>query len=161
MYIVAIDPDKEKSGIAVLNTETRKVKCYLLNFFDVCQTIKNSKHKDVFWILEGGFLTKNLQHKAINKNVAFKIGVDVGINHCIGLKFKEFLEINKINFTITRPLKKIWENGKISKKELINLLITNKLTIDINHNLTTNQDVRDALLLVIDYIKKNPLNLFF
>lgn len=162
MIVCGIDADFEKSGVCVIDTKQKTVKTFALSFFDMLKTLENAKNQNVTFALEGAFLNKGLHHTAQNIKIGFKIGVAVGKNHAICEKIRDFMDLCKLQYTLIRPLKKTWKNGKISTDELINELNKFNYKLTENHNNLQNQDIRDACLIALHYIKNcnKQLNLF-
>ena len=157
-YIIAIDPDTEKSGIAVINKAERSIDVYSLTFPYCIEFMNKFKHDfildkiDIF--IEGGWLNKKSNfHSFKNKdkddkenNMQFigeRIASKVGANHETGKKLCEMFDYYKIPYTIVKPLRKIWKDKKISHEEINGILRRNKFT----EFTRTNQDVRDALII--------------
>ncbi len=139
MIYIGIDPDIDNSGIACWDSETK-----VFNF------IKNASFWDIiieleFWecektvIIEAGWLIKksNWHGKAYqSKNVGELIAKNVGSNHQVGVLLAEYCEKENIKYHLVKPKGKI--NSKVFKQ------IT-------KHPGRTNQDQRDAAMLVFGY----------
>ena len=158
-YIVAIDPDTEKSGIAVINKTEKTIDVhsltfpYCIDFMQRFMCIHNLEDKVQIFV-EGGWLNKKSNfHSFKNKdkdekenNMQFigeRIASKVGANHETGKKLCEMFDYYKIPYTIVKPLRKIWKDKKISHEEINNILQRNKFPT-FNRS---NQDVRDALII--------------
>ena len=116
--IIAIDPDTEKSGVAVLEPATRRMETMSLTFPQ---------------------LLDFLCHGA-DGHRAERIAKNVGANHETGRKIVEMCRHWGIHVEEQRPLQKMWrgKGGKITAAELKEITgITSR----------TNQDERDAALL--------------
>lgn len=95
-YLIAIDPDLHKSGIAIYDTEK---KCLLevttLALWDVFDLIK--KHKEDYFIIEYSDKTSTW-HKG-GKGAA----LNVGKNKAIGQTIIAYFEHLKSNFKVVKP----------------------------------------------------------
>ena len=148
--IIGIDPDKEKSGIGILNMSTRKLELTNMSFpvlLDNLQAWKKDEadnNRKVIVIVEAGWMNaKSCFHKAQGKS-ADKIAKDVGANHETGRKIIEMCEHYGIEVIAQAPLRKSWrgKDGKITHEELAYFTgITGR----------ENQDARDAGLLAWNY----------
>ena len=148
--IIGIDPDKEKSGIGILNMSTRKLELTNMSFpvlLDNLQAWKKDEadnNRKVIVIVEAGWMNaKSCFHKAQGKS-AEKIAKDVGANHETGRKIIEMCEHYGIEVIAQAPLRKCWrgKDGKITHEELAYFTgITGR----------ENQDARDAGLLAWNY----------
>lgn len=148
--IVAIDPDKEKSGVAVLEPETRRLEVsnltfpLLLDFVQYAYKQAQEQKKTFVVIVEAGWLvTKSNFHEAQGRR-AEKIAKDVGANHETGRKIIEMCVHYGIKAEQVRPLVKCWKgkDRKITHEELASFTgIVRR----------TNQDARDAALLAWSY----------
>lgn len=148
-WIVAIDPDVTKSGLAILNTRTREIIAKSLTFPEVLHTIYalhnqtleyNEKYK-VY--IEAGWLNKSNWHlrQHDNARIAAAKGNATGRNHQVGRTFVEIFEYANINHEAIKPLKKCWQgkDGKITQTEL-EYIVGDKLP-------RMNQDARDAVII--------------
>ena len=148
--IIGIDPDKEKSGIGILNMSTRKLELTNMSFpvlLDNLQAWKKDEadnNRKVIVIVEAGWMNaKSCFHKAQGKS-AEKIAKDVGANHETGRKIIEMCEHYGIEVIAQAPLRKCWrgKDGKITHEELAYFTgITGR----------ENQVARDAGLLAWNY----------
>lgn len=148
--IIGIDPDKEKSGIGILNMSTRTLELTNMSFpvlLDNLQAWKKDEadnNRKVIVIVEAGWMNaKSCFHKAQGKS-AEKIAKDVGANHETGRKIIEMCEHYGIEVIAQAPLRKCWrgKDGKITHEELAYFTgITGR----------ENQDARDAGLLAWNY----------
>lgn len=148
MITIAVDPDLEKSGVAVYRTGydisySTKPLPELVNF------ITNLKDK-VKVIIEAGWLNQKSNFHTIHGRAGEKIAKNVGENHATGKLLAEFLKYNKVDFQLQLPLRKKWTgpSGKITHKELNNVLAGRGFE-ELKH---TNQDQRDAILILLQHI---------
>ena len=148
--IIAIDPDKVKSGVAWLKPSTRQLELSNLSFPLLIEYLQFAKQKGeelneslVVVVEAGWFNAKSCFHTAQGKQ-AEKIAKDVGANHETGRKIIEMCEHYGINVIAKAPLAKCWKgkDKKITHEELASFTgIMGR----------TNQDGRDAALLAWVY----------
>lgn len=130
---IGIDPDIESSGYAVWKNKDSNLEIYNKSFWNVIDAI-SSYDEPIKVIIEAGWLIpKSNWHGAKNKNIAAKIGKNVGSNHQVGKLLEEYCLKKRISYQLVKP------KGKI-KADLFN-----KIT---GFSKRTNQDQRDAAMLV-------------
>ena len=144
--IIAIDPDKEKSGVAYLKPSTRQLEVsnlafpLLLDYLQHAKSKSGETHESLIVVVEAGWMNaKSCFHEAQGKQ-AEKIAKDVGANHETGRKIIEMCEHYGIEVLPHIPLVKCWKgkDRKITHEELASFTgIMGR----------TNQDARDAALL--------------
>ena len=146
--IIAIDPDVDKSGIAVVNA-TKKIveKAGKIEIAELCEFFRLNADKRIKVIVEAGWLNVSNWHlQASCKYVrnpmarAAKIGYSTGENHRVGKIIIEIARYFGIEVEEMKPLIKCWSghDKKITAEEI--KAIT-------GYSERTNQDVRDAILL--------------
>ena len=149
--IIAIDPDTEKSGVALLDLKHGEVEVSAMPFPELIDMLRDVSQ----WtspckvIVEGGWLvSKSNYHYARGKG-GERIAKNVGANHETGKKIVEMLEHWGIQHEVVHPLKKCWRGreGKITKEEMDSLLQGSGLPPLAR----CNQDVRDSALLALTY----------
>ena len=148
--VIAIDPDKVKSGVACLKTSTRQMELSNFSFPLLLEYLQYAKRKSeelnesLVVVVEAGWMNaKSCFHAAQGKQ-AEKIAKDVGANHETGRKIIEMCEHYGINVVAKAPLAKCWKgkDKKITHEELASFTgIMGR----------TNQDARDAALLAWVY----------
>lgn len=143
-HYIGIDPDVEKSGVAVLNKQTKCLELHSLSFTELLNlfiTQKASGNPSVV-IVEAGWLNQGNWHLRYYDNikVAARKGYDVGRNHEAGAKIIEAARYFNFEVRGVRPLKKCWrgKDGKITAEEL---------AVFTGYTKKSNQDARDAGLL--------------
>lgn len=142
--IIGIDPDVEKSGVAILTLEPYSLKLKSMSFSEIVDFAYDSvSDKDSMrFIVEGGWINHSHFHlsNATRGYLAARMGNDVGRNHETGRKIIEVLEHLGYDVVVQKPLKKIWggKDGKITKRELESFAGPVGMC---------NQDSRDAALL--------------
>jgi len=150
--IIAIDPDVEKSGVALLEVETRKLEVSSYTFqqlFDYLTFIKeeNEKHnKKIVVVVEASWTTTHNYHLSGKHTLASasKTGYNIGRNHQQGMVICEMAKHYGFEVIEHAPLRKCWKgkDGKITHEELASFTgLIGK----------TNQDSRDAALLAWNY----------
>jgi hypothetical protein len=144
-YIIGIDPDCDKSGVACVSVQEKKLLSLdnfrfpsLLSYLEIF-----SKSNDCLVVVEAGWLNESNWHlnSRDSKSVAAAKGNSVGRNHETGRKIVEMCKHYGIAVSEVRPLKKCWSgtNGKITHRE-----IEQFITGFPNQS---NQETRDAALL--------------
>ena len=141
--IIAIDPDADKSGVAMLNRTTREVDGRTMTFTEILEMVAVTP-KDVKILIEAGYLNQSNWHitTAMTARKAAALGQAVGRNHETARKLVEVCRFYGHDVEEVRPLRKIWKGGKISHDEMAQF-------IDLPAR--TNQEVRDAALIAWNY----------
>lgn len=147
---VGIDPDCDKSGVAVVYKSTKDVSVSKKSFFEMEEYLTNilpDCYGKFFVVIEGGWLNQSnwhIKNCRISPAKAAAIGRHVGMNHQTGMLLVQMCEIYKIPYEVVKPLSKHWAgpDGKITAKEL---------EYFTGYNKRTNQDERDAILLAWNY----------
>ncbi len=135
-FYMGIDPDRDKSGVVVWNKQTKEFTFMgLLSFFDLYDYLLKF-NEDLHIRIEAGWLISKINwHKpGSNQFVSAKIGSYVGANHETGKKIAEMCDYLDITYTLVKPSSK-----KMTASDF------NKI---IGRTLRTNQEVRDAAMLV-------------
>lgn len=146
-YIIGIDPDTNKSGIAVLNVSTRQITMASMPFFALFDYLYmfRKQHIDQFIVvIEGGWLVEKSNFHIKSGIKSEKVAKNVGSNHETGRKIVEMCQYLGIDHQIMHPLKKIWRGsqGKITHNELAHFTGITQSTC---------QDQRDAALICWEY----------
>lgn len=143
--IIAIDPDTDKNGVAILEKETKTLQIHSLTFAEVVDMVLSLKGSPtpILVVVEGGWLNSGNWHlrNGDSKRVAAAKGRNVGANHETGKKIVEICEFYSIPVKVVRPLRKIWGKTmreKISHEELARFAPIKR---------RTNPEERDAVLL--------------
>ena len=154
--IIAIDPDVDGSGVAILVPSTRRLDVGNLTLPQLVDFLKNEKefndHENLSWVvvIEASYLISANWHLDWNdtKNRAAAKGRQVGRNHEIGRQIVEFCKHLDVPYEEKLPLTKCWagKDGKITHAEL-NML---REGMGFSTLGTTNQEQRDAALLALD-----------
>lgn len=145
-YILAIDPDVEASGFAVLDCEERRfVRAESRTFPEVVDWMSFMQPDyaaDVLVVMEDSELGGNWHlNPRDSKTVAAAKGRSVGLCHATARHLKEMAESMGYEVMGVRPLRKVWrgKDGKITHEEAAQFMT--------GMPSRTNQDVRDAMLL--------------
>lgn len=123
---IGIDPDIDKSGVAMLvRSPFGKPKIMALDtmtFFKLTQFIKSNNsgaitcNDDIVVCIEAGWLNKvSNYHSAINKQVAGRIGKNVGENHAVGKLIELFCKENNIPYKLIKPCSSKWDADLFKK----------------------------------------------
>lgn len=144
--IIGIDPDVEKSGVAFLEVQSRKLEVSSLRFPDLLSYLRFCKAEAsgtaFAVVIEAGWLNRSNWHFSPRDSRAkcAEIGRAAGRNHQTGILIAEMCEAMGIEFHLQKPLVKVWKgrDGKITHAEL------SAFTGIMGR---TNQDGRDAALL--------------
>ena len=135
-FMIGIDPDVDKSGVAFLNGN--ELKLDNLTFFQLFDYLKDMKeiYKGLIVYVECGFLNKSNWHKKSDKSAAFnsKIGEFTGANFETAKKIVEMCEYLKISHIKIKPTR-----SKISNDSFKQIT---------GYTGRTNQEQRDAFMLI-------------
>ena len=154
-YIIGIDPDVDKSGVAFLDVSNKSFtmvsnESFPMLLIYVQETFKRTTAlgKSLLVIVEAGWMAQGNWHLSFKetKQRAASKGYDVGRNHETGRKIVECLKCYGVEVLEHYPLRKCWKgkDGKITHDELAYFTgITGR----------TNQDARDAALLAWNFAK--------
>lgn len=162
-YVIAVDPDALKSGVAGLSTHDKSVLLLTLEFPLVIDfIIRQKEHFDsisqnLIVLVEASWLIQHNWHanKHQSHRVAAAIGNKTGRNHETGRKIVEMCKHYGIEVQEIRPLKKCWKgkDGKISHEEISYFIP--------GFPKRSNQEERDSALLCWNYcnypIKVKPI----
>lgn len=151
-YIIGIDPDVSRSGVAQLRMAGREVELLSISFpelIDYLQRMADFHHRTgmtVTIVVEASWLISTNWHtkRADSVRTAARKGKDAGRCHEVGRKIVECARYYGLEVVEKLPLKKIWKgkDGKITDEEI-------KAFIRIEGR--TNQEERDAALLAWEY----------
>lgn len=155
--IIGIDPDCDRSGVAVIDTAARELLVYTMTFPELvqyltCVAADSMEGRGVLVVVEASWKTETNWHgrRGDGYKVAAKKGYDVGRNHETGRKISEMAKAYGLEVKEKSPLRKCWKgkDGKITHGELVSLLEGS----GVRHNLggRSNQEERDAALLALD-----------
>ena len=148
--IIGIDCDVTKSGVAYLDTATRRLEVSALTFPKLIDYLKFVKQKSdesgqsVVVAVEAGWLNKISNYHTAASRGGQRISKDVGANHEVGKKIIEMCKHYGLEVVEQKPLKKCWK-GKERKITHEEIAYFTGLTG------TTNQEMRDAALICWNY----------
>lgn len=147
--IIAIDPDTDKSGVAELDTRTRRVLLSCRPFPELMDYLhlkakESSAHAyRLLVVVEAGWMNQAHWHLTAKDTarLAAAKGNAAGRNHEVARKIAEMSRHFGLETKEARPLRKCWSgpDGKITREELAQF-------ID-GMPARTNQEMRDAALL--------------
>jgi len=143
MRIAAVDPDHEKSGVAVVDTESRTVVyAAALTFGEMYAFLRDTRVSSLY--VEASWVYSHNWHAGAYGTPAraAAIGRSVGLNHQTGMDIVSLAKAMKQNINVyeVAPLRKCWagRDKKITAREIE--LLT-------GYAERSNQEVRDAILL--------------
>jgi hypothetical protein len=144
--IIGIDPDVDKSGVAVLDTHTRSIVAAKLDFPNLItylrttDSIEKAKNNKMIVVVEASWLVAKSNYHAHYGRAGDAISRKVGENHQTGKLIVEMCKYYGIEVETMYPLKKMWKgsDGKITAEEL-------RQICGIKGQ--TNQEMRDACLI--------------
>lgn len=145
-FIVGIDPDADKNGVALLDTKTRKFELKNLDFYDTINFISEAKkscdekNERIIIAIEAGWINQSNWHiqRGDSTALAAAKGRNTGMNHQTGILLHQVISRKGIECVLIKPLRKIWKKGKISNEEI------KRITGIEGRN---NQEERDAALI--------------
>lgn len=144
--IIGIDPDCNKSGVAVINQDTGTMFVATDRFFELYYRLMNVRFAVKLVVIEAGWMNKSNYHSRGKFSAAMnaKIGEKVGANFETSKKIAEMCQYLEIPYREIKPLPKNWvgPDKKITSVEF------NKIT---KMTCRTNQEERDAGLIALAY----------
>jgi hypothetical protein len=139
MIYLAIDPDIEKNGVAVYDTQDNSLELRTLPFWELIEEIE-SYLVPIHIVIEAGWLIKKSNwhtNKYQSKNVGERIAKNVGQNHAVGQLLEQYCTSKGISYELELP------KGKVNAKVFEGVWGVKK----------SNQEVRDAAMLLLKYKK--------
>lgn len=166
-YVIGIDPDIDRCGVACIERNHRVLEVAYLNFPETLEWVKakhaewEKRYKEVapqsfmVWV-EAGWLNKGNWHVDESKNGkwspsawAAAVGKSDGECSAVSKKLLECFEYYGIPCSPIKPLRKCWKgpDRKITHEELLKELDIYK----VQHNMgkRSNPEKRDAALLAL------------
>lgn len=152
-FYIGVDPDCDRSGVALLDLETRRLTIQQLPFAKTVEYIRGTywqlgieKQHGFKVIIEAGWMNHGNWHlmRWDSRQAAAAKGVSQGRNEQTSRLLGEMMEFYCIPYEFKRPLPKCWSghDRKITKEELEEIT-SQKLG-------RMNQEGRDAALLAWD-----------
>jgi len=139
MILIGIDPDVEKNGVAIQNENN--ISLSNLTFFELFETLKDFKNKNVKVYVERGELNKSVHHlHKIPTNVrnikayCAQVGVKVGKNFTAASLIIQMCEFLCLSYVIVKPTSRKLDRVQFQKVTGIGY--------------RTNQEQRDAFMLI-------------
>lgn len=136
--LIGIDPDSQKSGIAIKSGKNIELKnLTFFELFDFLKFYKEREEKPIIYI-ECGFLNSSNWHinEKQSKPMVAKIGERTGANFETAKKIIEMCEYLNLDHIKIKPT-----------RSKVNAVFFNQIT---GINKRTNQDQRDACMLIFD-----------
>ena len=147
-YVIGIDPDVDKNGVAIVERETRRISLHSLTFCDTTDTLNevaqvcDALHHSLLVIIEAGWLNQSNWHlrRFDSRALVVAKGVAQGRNEQVSRLLGEFCQHRHIGYRFQKPHRKCWQgtDRKITHRELASFCDIKK---------RTNQEERDAALL--------------
>ncbi len=135
---IGIDPDTDKSGVAIWDSETKTFdNITTMRFWDLIEDLETWTIPIMLHIEAGWNINKSNWHISENqtKQTGENIAKKVGRNHQVGILLEQYCIKNNIQYRLVNPMGKI--NAKVFKD------ITKRVW-----DKDTNQEMRDAAMLV-------------
>lgn len=145
MIYIGIDPDTDKSGVAIYCGIHKKIELYNLELPQLIEKIKNYEKiskQEILVVIEKGENNKSIFHTSKTKAIAGAIGVKVGKNFQVTSEIEKFMIYLGIRYEFFTPNKHTpkW-NHKFAKS---------MFGFDGDRS---NQEQRDALRCIAKYYK--------
>lgn len=141
--IIGIDPDLEKSGVAIYR-EDKSLELMCLSFFDVLKVFDEHGPNIQKVVIEAGWLNRKSNfHCAKNQQIGERIAKNVGENHAVGKLLIEACAIRLIETQLLRPT-----DTKKNAEEFARIT---------GYQGSTNPEKRDAGMLVYGMPFKNTV----
>lgn len=159
-FILGIDPDIEKSGLATVNLATRTLEVGTYSFPELIakiRTVYADSEKDSRFdvVVEAGWLNKGNWHVTESRNGKFSpqawaaaVGVSQGECNAVSKLIIQMLEYEGIKAIPKKPLRKCWRgpDRKITHAELVRECDLYRVNFKEKRS---NQEERDAALLAL------------
>ena len=126
-FVIGIDPDVEKSGVALLDCAAREFKRVeamkfpeLVDLLALISDTKDQAGEEVVVVIEDSDLSTNWHvNPRDNKATAAAKGRSVGMCHATARHLKECAEAYGLEVVPMKPLRKFWKgrDGKITHEE--------------------------------------------
>lgn len=112
---LGIDPDSDRSGIALWDAREKKLlECKAVNFFEVLHLLDVVKDQKGIAIIEAGWLNKKSNfHPAQGPSVRENIAKKVGQCEQVGKLLVQYCELHAIRYQTIRPTRNKKQNDFI------------------------------------------------
>lgn len=150
-YIIGIDPDTDKSGVAQLRVAGREMGTFSSSFPELLDYLQRMRQKElmegvkVLVVVEDSWRISHIWKAQRGVSVReiekmLKIAENVGRCHAVGMNIVACARYYGLEVKEQLPLKKIWKgpDGKITHEEI---------SAFIRMGTRSNQETRDAALL--------------
>lgn len=145
-YIIGIDPDIDRSGVAMLDVEAgRFLHLQAMPFSDMVRYLDSlaaGPYSPLRVVIEDSWTTTHNWHLyGMSLAKAAAIGRSTGLCHATGMLTEQMARSAGLDVHLLMPLKKTWRgrDGKITQEEISQFVP--------DWPARTNQEVRDAALL--------------
>ena len=164
--IIGIDPDSGMSGYAEYSMKTKKLIINKFSFFSLLEVLSSLKDRIKVVVIEAGWLNKKSNFRGNHMQSRFvgeKIAKDVGSNHETGRKLVEMCKWLEIPFKEIKPLstndiKRMCADMNVPGREILKIkdkkIDADTFALITGYKGRTNQDKRDAAILILPYIIK-------
>lgn len=120
-YFIGIDPDIEKSGVAVVTGATL-VQCETMPFPTLCEFLTYCNREITLVVIEASWTTSKNWHMMAHYGStarAAALGRSVGLNHATGIHLAAMAEHMGFDVRLQPPLKKIGHghDGKLTHED--------------------------------------------
>lgn len=147
-YLIAIDPDLSKSGLAVWNMEQyRWGLTQSIPFADLADTVKEFPKEETLIYVEAGWMNKKSNWRGYGNRVNERIAKSVGQNHATGQLLVQILKKAGFEVKEIEPLAKGVLKGRKGWTPTGRRYITEASGIEGRMN----DDVRDAVYILLRY----------
>lgn len=158
--VIGVDPDIERSGLAVITLSSRTLEAEALPFPELLDRIRAlyaamEPEERFIVVVEAGWMNKGNWHVSESRNGKFSpsayaaaVGAHTGEGNAVSKLILQCLEHEGIPAKAQCPLRKCWrgKDGKITHAELAREAETYRLNFKCGR---TNQEARDAALIAI------------
>lgn len=165
-YVIGIDPDIDKNGVALIDKESRKAEIEYLSFPETLEWVRGKYEafkraaeqdaRSTFMVhVEAGWLNKGNWHVDESQRGRFSpsayaaaVGTKTGACNAVSMKLLECFEFYGVPARAVRPLRKCWKgrDRKITHEELIKEMMLYRVRFPYKR---TNQETRDAALIAL------------
>lgn len=153
-YIIGIDPDCDKSGVAVYKSADRRLTLYTLPYHELTLLLERYREQETLVIVEDVVTSRANWHLSPQDSKRTAAAKGYGIGRCaqVGHHLLELLHYWHMPHILQTPLAKYWRgrDRKITAPEFRAVLQSQRITL--TSGAVTNQEQRDAALLAIFHL---------